>query len=216
VHERELRRLVVAVVALLAFGCAPKMTPRQAAVHDAFETCRSQGPSAKLERVDPDGRFSVVGRGADPQRVHDCMVRQDQPAPATARAAAPAVAGGPLLASRLPGTWRGTLTLPPRGGAPGQVASPATVRFAVAGGAIKWTLATASPGSPVRADGTAVVVDGELRMTGSIRPPGPATGGPRPTMPVRYAGTLVGDRLEATGVTGDKQVHVLSIRRMTE
>jgi hypothetical protein len=33
---------------------------------------------------------------------------------------------------------------------------------------------------------------------------------------VRYTGTMVGDRLEVTGVTTDKQVHVLSFRRAAE
>jgi hypothetical protein len=33
---------------------------------------------------------------------------------------------------------------------------------------------------------------------------------------VRYAGTMVGDRLEVTGVTTDRQVHVLSMRRVGE
>jgi hypothetical protein len=68
----------------------------------------------------------------------------------------------------------------------------------------------------VKAHGTAVVVDGELRMSGSMRSDAAATDGPRASVPVRFAGTLVGDRLEATGVTADKQVHVLSIRRVTK
>jgi hypothetical protein len=33
---------------------------------------------------------------------------------------------------------------------------------------------------------------------------------------VRYAGTMVGDRLEVTGVTGDQQVHLISVRRVAE
>ena len=52
-------------------------------------------------------------------------------------------------------------------------------------------------------------------MTGAVRPGrAPASNGR--TVPVRYAGTLVGDRLEVTGVTGDKQVHLISVRRVAE
>jgi len=61
------------------------------------------------------------------------------------------------------------------------------------------------------ADGTAIVVDGELRMTGTVR-----MESVRSNVGVRYAGTMVGDRLEVTGVTTDKQVHNLSIRRTAE
>ena len=124
----------------------------------------------------------------------------------------------PLVAGRLPGTWRGTLKLPPSGAGGAEVASPATVRFDVAAGTLRWTLA-AGPSSPtLAADGTAIVVDGELRMTGTVRagarPASPAPS--RSTVRVRYAGTMVGDQLEVTGVTTDKQVHVLSIRRVVE
>jgi hypothetical protein len=124
----------------------------------------------------------------------------------------------PLAAGRLPGTWRGILKQPTRATSEAEAASPATVRFTVAAGTLQWTL-TAGAGSPtVAADGTAVVVDGELRMTGTVRAAGPAmsAGASRSAVTVRYAGTLVGDRLEVTGVTTDKQVHVLSIRRVVE
>jgi hypothetical protein len=33
---------------------------------------------------------------------------------------------------------------------------------------------------------------------------------------VRYEGAMVGDRLEVKGVTTDRQVHVLSVRRVSE
>jgi hypothetical protein len=124
----------------------------------------------------------------------------------------------PLAAGRLPGTWRGTLKQPPRAPSEAEAASPATVRCTVAAGTLQWTL-TAGAGTPtVAADGTAVVVDGELRMIGTVRMAGQAvTAGPsRSTVSVRYTGTMVADRLEVTGVTTDKQVHVLSIRRAVD
>jgi hypothetical protein len=213
VRERLVRRLIV-VAAVLAAGCAPKLTAQQALVHEAFTACQPQGPSTKLEKVERDGKFSVLGREDEAQRVHDCMVRFDQ---AERRAAAPPVTTRPLLAGRLPGTWRGTLTLPPRAAGQTEIAAPATVRFSVVGGALRWSLATGAAGPAVAADGSAVVVDNELRMTGAVRAGGgraaPANGRP---VSVRYAGTMVGDRLEVTGVTGDQQVHLISVRRVPE
>jgi hypothetical protein len=226
VNPPRLCHVALVVPIVLAAGCLGrlgKITTEQALVEDAFRACRAQGPSTTLESVERDGRFRVVGREGDAQRVHDCMVRYAEPpkreptAPPTAAAPATAAPAG-LVASRLPGTWRGTLTLPPRAAGQVETATPATVRFVVAAGTLRWTL-TAGAAPAVAADGTAAVVDGELRMTGTVRDPS-ARGGPpapgRPGTTVRYAGTLVGDRLEVTGVTADKQVHVLSIRRVAE
>jgi hypothetical protein len=214
---RRLRHLLGALTLMLVVGCAPKMTTQQALVEEAFAVCRAQGPSTKLERVERDGRFSVVGREPESQRVHDCMVRYAEPtrrpAPAGAPPASvpPAPKAEPLVASRLPGTWRGTLKLPPRAAGEVEVARPAMLRFAVAAGAIRWSLASGTSAVPLVADGTAIVVDGEVRMTGTVR-----MESVRSNVGVRYAGTMVGDRLEVTGVTTDKQVHVLSIRRTAE
>jgi hypothetical protein len=229
VREHVVRHLVVVVAAAgLVAGCAPKLTTQQALVEEAFKACQPQGPSTKLEKVQPDGKFSVVGREAEAQRVHDCMVRFDQAERRDPRAAAPpappapavtppaAVTTQPLVAGRLPGTWRGTLRLPPRAAGETEIASPATMRFTVVAGAIRWTLSSGT-GSAVAADGSALVVDNELRMTGSVHGgagrAAPANGRP---VGVRYAGTLVGDRLEVTGVTADQQVHMISVRRVTE
>lgn len=229
---RRPRQLLVAFTLVLMVGCAPKITPQQALVEEAFAVCRPQGPSTKLERVDRDGRFSVVGREPESQRVHDCMVRYAEPtrrpAPAVAppagappagappagappAGAPPATKAEPLVASRLPGTWRGTLKLPPRAAGEVEVSSPALLRFVVAAGSIRWSLASGTTAVPLVADGTAIVVDGELRMTGTVR-----MESVRSNVGVRYAGTMVGDRLEVTGVTTDKQVHNLSIRRTAE
>ncbi|HEX9818043.1 MAG TPA: hypothetical protein VGD07_00310, partial [Methylomirabilota bacterium] len=168
-RRRDLRCLI-AVAALVAAGCAPKLTTQQAAVEEAFTACHPQGPSTTLERVERDGKFSVIGREAEAQRVHDCMVRYDQAERREARGPAPAPRVPPLQAGRLPGTWRGTLTLPPRSSGETEVAGPATVRFTVAGGALRWSLATGAASPAVAADGSAVVVDGELRMSGTVRP----------------------------------------------
>jgi hypothetical protein len=203
------------------------MTPQQALVEEAFQSCQAQGPSTKLERVDRDGRFSVVGRESESQKVHDCMVRYAEPtrrppSPPSAPGAPSAPSAPPppraeaLVASRLPGTWRGTLKLPPRAAGEAEVAGPAIVRFAVAAGSLRWTLAT-SASSALAADGVAMVVDGELQMTGTMRASNRTNGEPtRSNITVRYAGVMVGDRLEVTGITTDKQVHVLSIRRVNE
>jgi hypothetical protein len=217
-------RLLAVVLALSAAGCAAKMTTQQALVEDAFQACRAQGPSTKLDRVDRDGRFSVVGPQAEAQRVRDCMIRHaEAPPPSTVSATSGSVASPlqrpePLVSGRLPGTWRGTLRLSAQSG-DAAVTSPATVRFVVVAGALRWTLAAGQVAPSVAGDGTAVVVDGELRMTGSVRPPAPRASSPeasRAGVSVRYAGTLVGDRLEVTGVTADRQVHVLFMRRVGE
>ena len=229
---RRLRYLLGALTLVLVVGCAPQLTPQQALVEEAFGVCHAQGPSTKLERVERDGRFTVVGREHESQRVHDCMVRYAEPtrrpAPATAppagappasapsagappSSAPPAPKAEPLVASRLPGTWRGTLKLPPRAAGEVEVASPALLRFAVAAGSIRWSLASGTAAVPLAADGTAIVVDGELRMTGTVRMESIGS-----NAGVRYAGTMVGDRLEVTGVTTDKQVHNLSVRRTAE
>jgi hypothetical protein len=231
VSERHLGSLL-ALTLVLAAGCAPKMTPQQAVVDEAFRACRVQGRSAKLERVDRDGHFTIVGREADAQRVHDCMVRHAAPTKTETAAAAPVVRSAPeppkqtrapaaprppaLMTSRLPGTWRGTLKLPPRAKGEAETATPATVRFAVAAGSLRWSMTTSAATRPLAADGTAVVVDGELRMTGTMRAASPNGRPPRSTISVRYAGAMVGDRLEVTGVTTDRQVHVLSVRRSSE
>ncbi len=217
-------RWLITVAVLLATGCAPKLTAQQALVEEAFRSCQPQGPSTKLERVERDGKFSVVGKEGEAQRVHDCLVRFDRTERLGARAAVapppastpgPAPKAPPLQASRLPGTWRGTLTLPPRATGESEVASPATVRFTVVGGTLRWTLATGAAAPAVAADGSAMVIDGELRMTGTLRGGSsrPPAGDARPVS-VRYAGTMVGERLEVTGVTADKQVHLLSVRRV--
>ena len=214
-HERVGQRLIViAAAAVLAGGCAPKLTTQQALVEEAFKACRIQGPSTRLEKVERDGKFAVLGPEAEARRVHDCMVRFDQAERRDPRAAA--VTTQPLMAGQLPGTWRGTLRLPPRASGETEIASPATVRFTVVGGMLRWSLATGA-GATVTGDGSAVVVENELRMSGAVRASGgrtgPANGRP---VSVRYAGTLVGDRLEVTGVTGDQQVHLISVRRVTE
>jgi len=211
VRERRLG-WVIGLLIVLTAGCAPKMTTQQALVEEAFASCRAQGPSARLERVERDGRFSVVGRESESRRVHDCMVRYAQPAPRQTGAPAPQPPRT-LSASRLPGTWRGTLKLPPRAVGQKEVSTAATVRFAVSAGALRWSMATTSSPSPLAADGTATVVNGELRMTGTMRAVKPGGQPVRSRVTIRYAGTMVGDRLEVTGITTDRQVHVLSVRR---
>src|SRR4029450_4451841 len=89
------RRSVVVVLTVLAAGCAGKMTTQQALVEEAFQACRAQGPSTSLERVDRDGRFSVVGREGEAQRVHDCMVRYAEPPRRPPAGGAPPAAAPP-------------------------------------------------------------------------------------------------------------------------
>ena len=53
-------------------------------------------------------------------------------------------------------------------------------------------------------------------MTGTMRATGRDGEPTRSSVSIRYAGAMVGDRLEVTGVTTDKQVHLLTVRRSAE
>jgi hypothetical protein len=180
---------------------------------------RAMAPGAPPAVAAPPSPAAPPASGPAPPAAGTTAPRVPVPPSAPPVASAPGTARPePLAAGRLPGTWRGSLKQPARATSEAEAASPATVRFTVAAGTLQWTL-TAGAGSPtVAADGTAVVVNGELRMTGTVRAAGPAIGTApsRSTVTVRYAGTMVGDRLEVTGVTTDRQVHVLSIRRVVE
>jgi hypothetical protein len=66
-------RLLVALASLVLTACAAGLTPRQTLTWDAFKTCQAEGPSAKLERVRPDGSWHVEGVEGEAFRVHRCM-----------------------------------------------------------------------------------------------------------------------------------------------
>jgi hypothetical protein len=59
---------------LLLAACAPKLTPQQEWVMTKFEECR-HGWNARLDRVEPDGRFyvTVAQTQTDYNRVIACM-----------------------------------------------------------------------------------------------------------------------------------------------
>ena len=123
------------------------------------------------------------------------------------------------MASRLPGIWRGTLKIPPRAAGEAETASPALLRFDVSAGYLRWNLAAGATapgtGGGRHRDrrGWRAAHDGHRAHDGHAAAERRAValehhGG--------YAGTMVGDRLEVSGITTDKQVHVLSIRRVVE
>src|SRR5262245_2559520 len=109
-------RLITPLAMLALAACGPTLTKPQQLVHDAYDVCRGQGASAKLENVSPEGRWSLIGREGEVQKVNACMgryTRQVTPPPADSAAkAAPAV----TEAIRVPGTWKGMLRLAARSG----------------------------------------------------------------------------------------------------
>jgi hypothetical protein len=211
-------RLMLSLAVLTLTACAPSLTKPQQIVRDAYDVCRNQGASAKLETVSEDGRWSLIGREGEVQKVNACMgrytrqVTQPPPAADTAAKAAPAAAE----AIRVPGTWKGMLRLAARSGetvAP----SPVTLKLLKDGTALRWQLAATYNGADASAGGVALVTGDRLRLTGTYRPPASgraaASDGARP-LEVVYMGQVNGDELGVTGLTSDQQVHVLSLRRV--
>ena len=73
------------VLVTVAGGCAPNLTPQQEWVMTNFESCRNEtgGWNARLDRVEPDGRFyvTVAQTQTDYNRVVECMrARQEKEA----------------------------------------------------------------------------------------------------------------------------------------
>jgi hypothetical protein len=211
-------RAIPSLVMLALAACGPTLTKPQQLVHDAYDVCRGQGASAKLETVSPEGRWSLIGREGEVQKVNACMgrytrqVTQPPAATDTTAKAAPAV----TEAIRVPGTWKGMLRLAARSGetvAP----SPVTLKLLKDGTALRWQLAANYNGADASAGGVATITGDRLRLTGTFRPPAAgravASDGPRP-LEVVYMGQVTGDELGVTGLTSDQQVHVLSLHRV--
>jgi hypothetical protein len=217
---RDLARRVrpVPLLAILALAsCGPTLSKPQQLVHDAYDVCRAQGPSTKLETVSAEGRWSLLGREGEVQRVNTCMgrytrsVTQPTPPPETQ------VAKAPTDAIRVPGTWKGMLRLASRSGESAPP-SPVTLRLLKDTTGLRWQLATTYNGADAAATGMATVTGDRLRLTGTFRPPAtagkPATSDGTRTLEVVYMGQVAGDILDVTGLTADQQVHVLSLRRV--
>jgi hypothetical protein len=137
-----------------------------------------------------------------------------QPVPVAATTTgAPATAAPKVVV----GTWRGTLRLPGRTPSDGALISPATLRVVEQGGLMQWSLTSHQAGGEVRGAGTAELSGDTLRLSGSYdqssAPSGLRQGG-LPRVPIVYSGTVSADAFEATGLTGDNKVHVLSVRRV--
>jgi hypothetical protein len=213
---RHVRPAPLLVILALA-ACGPTLTKPQQLVHDAYAVCRGQGSSTKLETVTAEGRWSLLGREGEVQRVNNCMgrytrsVTQPTPPPETQ------VAKAPTEPIRVPGTWKGMLRLASRSGESAPP-SPVTLRLLKDTTGLRWQLATTYNGADASATGMATVTGDRLRLTGTFRFPAAAgkpaaTDGARP-LEVVYMGQLAGDILDVTGLTADQQVHVLSLRRV--
>src|SRR5262245_13551646 len=210
--------LILSLAMLALAACSSMLTKPQQLVHDVYDVCRGQGVSAKLENVSPEGRWSLIGREGEVQKVNACMgrytrqVTQSPAADTTAKAVTPAV----TEAIRVPGTWKGMLRLAARSGetvAP----SPVTLKLLKDGIALRWQLAATYNGADASAGGVATITGDRLRLTGIFRPPAAgraaASDGLR-SLEVVYMGQVAGDELGVTGLTSDQQVHVLSLHRV--
>jgi hypothetical protein len=137
-----------------------------------------------------------------------------------AAAGAPAGAQPSPTLSAVLGTWRGTLRLPPRFQGDGLISSAATLQISEQSGLMQWSLTSTQRGEEVKAAGTAELSGDTLRLSGIYEQPPRAapmggTASP-PRVSIVYSGTLSRDALEATGLTGDNRVHVLSVRRVAQ
>jgi hypothetical protein len=211
-------RLIPLLAMLGLAACGPTLTKPQQLVQDAYDVCRNQGASTKLETVSTEGRWSLVGREGEVQKVNACMgrytrqVTQPPPPPDTAAAARQVTD-----AIHVPGTWKGMLRLAARSGET-VPPSPVTLRLLKDGAALRWQLTTTYNGADSVATGVALITGERMRLTGNFRQP-PAAGRPVPgdgtrLLEVVYMGQLAGDTLDVTGLTADQQVHVLSLRRV--
>ena len=211
-------RLIPLLAILGLAACGPTLTKPQQLVQDAYDVCRNQGASTKLETVSTEGRWSLVGREGEVQKVNACMgrytrqVTQPPPAPDTAPVARPVTD-----AIRVPGTWKGMLRLAARSGDT-VPPSPVTLRLLKDGAALRWQLTTTYNGADSVATGVALITGEHMRLTGNFRQ-SPAAGRPvsgdgTRLLEVVYMGQLAGDTLDVTGLTADQQVHVLSLRRV--
>lgn len=137
--------------------------------------------------------------------------------PRAAAASAPAGAQPAPALSAVIGTWRGTLRLPPRVQGDGPLISSATLQISEQNGLMQWSLTSTQRGEEVKAAGTAELSGDTLRLSGRYDQPAhaPAMGTVSlPRVSIVYSGTLSRDAFEATGLTGDNRVHMLSVRRV--
>jgi hypothetical protein len=70
---RFVRATSIVSIVFLAAACAPQLSPRQELTWDAFKSCESEGPSARLDRVDVDGGWGLRGREGEVFKVSRCM-----------------------------------------------------------------------------------------------------------------------------------------------
>jgi len=208
-------RLLALAAVLAVAACAPSLTKPQQLVHDAYDACRGQSASTRLENVSTDGRWSLVGREGEVQKVNGCMGRYTrqatQPPPAGAERVATRAPAEATI--RVPGTWKGMLRLAARSGETAPP-SPVTLRLLREGPSLRWQLTTVYHGTDAVATGAALINGDRLRLTGNFREPQAGKADGLRLTEVVYMGQLDGDTLDVTGLTADQQVHVLSLRRV--
>jgi hypothetical protein len=69
-----MRAALLLAVPLMLAACAPTLSPRQEVTWDAYKECQPAGLSARLDRIQTDGGWELVGRESETFRVDRCMV----------------------------------------------------------------------------------------------------------------------------------------------
>ncbi len=87
---------LLAVATLSA--CAASLSPAQQMTWDAYKACQAEGPSTRLDRVQPDGTWYVEGREGEVFKVNDCMMRYREKAQVASRITL--TPGSPLTESK--------------------------------------------------------------------------------------------------------------------
>lgn len=73
---RPLKRIALVVFcAPWLAGCATMttLTPQQERVYRDFETCQGRTATYQLERVNPDGSFTIAGRPHEREHIVSCL-----------------------------------------------------------------------------------------------------------------------------------------------
>jgi hypothetical protein len=68
-----MRILMAGSLAVTLMACAPTLAPLQERAWDAFQECKQQAPSAVLNQIHEDGRFSYSAREGDIGIMQRCL-----------------------------------------------------------------------------------------------------------------------------------------------
>ncbi len=161
-----------------------------------------------------EAAFGIFGGDSEEhlKESFDDMARDLSKFVARTRGASPAAGAAPAsgapqiartdAASRVVGTWRGTLRYRGEGSS---VSLPVTLQIFEQGAGLMWSLVSSR--NPTLGAGTVELAGDTLRLAGHTQPVGPRVA-------ITYSGTVVENAYEASGLTADNRTHVLSVTRV--